>query len=173
VCFLRIVMFVPRLSLSLNRARRSGAGDALARALVRTASLTAGAHRRASCFVKQMTGPQCARGKLNCWCPKLYKLLRQTNDWSTATTFQSLARAQRTVLYLGAWPGGAAHGDGPRESDDDRGRWFRTSHLPFSLEARRRHATFEPPPHTTTTNPFPASFDQTQRAPTTPRHLSV
>ena len=65
------------LCLSLNRARRGGAGDALARALVRAASLTAGARSCASFFVKQMTGSQCGRGKLSCWCPQAYKLLRQ------------------------------------------------------------------------------------------------
>ena len=72
----RCLCFVP-LSLSLNRARRGGAGDALARALVRAASVTAGARSCASFFFKQMTGSQCRRGKLNCWCPQAYKLLRQ------------------------------------------------------------------------------------------------
>ena len=36
---------------SLNRAHRSGAGDALARVLVRAAISTAGAHSRRNCFV--------------------------------------------------------------------------------------------------------------------------
>ena len=49
--------------VSFSIADAAGAGDAFARALVRAASLTAGAHSRVSFFVKQMTGPQCARGK--------------------------------------------------------------------------------------------------------------
>jgi hypothetical protein len=67
VCSLRIVMFLLSLSLFLSlyliRARRSGAGDALACALVRAASLTACAHSRASFIAKQMAGPQYARRK--------------------------------------------------------------------------------------------------------------